>query len=83
VSWKRSAIRIVFAPCLGIGVLVRGDVEEREIGKGPAEIRVNAASAQGHGQAVGDLNSPGRRNNDAIIVHCIKHATDRRVVSSP
>jgi hypothetical protein len=59
-------------------------VEEREIGKGrPGEIRVNAASAEGHGQAVGDLESPERRNNDATIGHCIKHATDRRVVSSP
>lgn len=66
-----------FGPGLGIGLLVSGDVQESEISEcGLAEFRVDASTADGHCQAVGDLKSPERRHHGAIFGDGVKYPAD-------
>jgi hypothetical protein len=45
-----------FPPGVNVGVLIRCDIEQGEVGKGGAtEVRIDAAPADGNGQAVADL----------------------------
>jgi seryl-tRNA synthetase len=46
---------------------------------GAAEVRIDATSTQGRGQTVGDLESPERRHDCAIIGHQVK----RKMAQSP
>jgi hypothetical protein len=45
-----------FPPGVNVGVLIRCDIEQGEVGKGGAtEVRIDAAPADSNGQAVADL----------------------------
>jgi hypothetical protein len=44
---------------------------------GAAEVRINAPSTDGYGQAVSDLQQPERGHNRTIVGHSVKQATDR------
>jgi len=47
------------APGVAVGMLVRGDVQMRQIGEGgTAKLDIYPAAADGDGQAIGNLQPP-------------------------
>ena len=61
------------APGMALGILVRGDVQVRQIGKsGAAELHIDPAAADGDGQAVGNLQPPQDGHNRAFVSHLVK-----------
>lgn len=63
-------------PRVGICLLVRRDIQEGKVGeRGPAEIPIDAAVADGNCQAVGDLRSPDRHHG-AILGDSVKSLAD-------